>query len=59
MKYAWSLAMVALVGVSATAFEAAKKEMCDNASFVKKASCGNLAEIKMGKLAQEMPSAPK
>jgi putative membrane protein len=53
MKYAWSVATVALVALSAMAFEDAKKEKCDNSSFVKKASCGNLAEIKMGKLAQE------
>jgi putative membrane protein len=51
MKYAWSLATVALVSLSATAFDDAKAEKCDNASFVKKASCGNLSEIAMGKLA--------
>src|ERR1700733_9686047 len=56
MRYALSLATVALVGLSAMTFaatQAAKDEKCDNASFVKMASCGNLAEIKMGKLAQE------
>ena len=53
MRYAWSLAAVALVSLSATGFGVAQEEKCDNASFVKKASCGNLAEIKMGKLAQE------
>jgi len=52
MTYAWSLATVAMVGLSVVALED-KGEKCDNASFAKKASCGNLTEIKMGKLAQE------
>jgi putative membrane protein len=53
MRYGWSLAAMALVSLSATGFGVEKDEKCDNASFVKKASCGNLSEIKMGKLAQE------
>jgi putative membrane protein len=56
MKYAWSVAVVALVGLSVMAFEDAKEEKCDNASFVKKASCGNLSEIKMAKIAEKHAS---
>jgi putative membrane protein len=59
MKYAWSLVMVALVGLSARAFDEkkdAKDEKCDNASFAMKASDGNLTEIKMGKCAEESAS---
>ena len=57
MTYAWSMAAVALIGLSAVAFEDAKAEKCDNASFAKMASCGNLTEIKMGKVAQESASS--
>jgi len=53
IKYAWSLAMVVMVSPSVKAFDDAKEEKCDNASFVKKASCGNLSEIKMARLAEK------
>jgi putative membrane protein len=59
MKYAWSLLVVALVGLSAMAFDEktdVKEEKCDNVSFAMKASDGNLTEIKMGKCAEDSAS---
>jgi putative membrane protein len=49
----FAVVVVGLVGVGFAAAQPSRDEKCDNVSFVKKASCGNLSEIKMGKLAQE------
>jgi putative membrane protein len=54
MRYVLSLGFLSVIGLSATTVaQGTKDEKCDNVSFVKMASCGNLSEIKMGKLAQE------
>lgn len=53
MKLAWSIATVALMGLVANAYEEARDEKLDAAKFVKKAACGHMTEIKMGKIGQE------
>ena len=52
MKYVWSLVAVVLVSFSVASADD-KDEKCDNASFAKKASCGNLTEVRMAKCAKD------
>jgi putative membrane protein len=59
MKYVLSLTAAALCAIQASAFEDAKGEKCDNATFAKKAACGNLAEVKMGECAKDRASSAK